>query len=277
VKGRSLRVAIASTLALVCLAAPAPAQTADELFRQGVGALKGGAHDDAIAHFELLSDRGFVHPDASFNRGVAYVQRAASQAARPGDLGRAAAALSETLLLRPTDEAAEAALERVRSEIARRRAREGASALMLQKRLSRAVVELVPENVWALSAAAGAFFLTVGLAVLRVARRPQLRLAALTTASFAALVLCTAGALTAAARHYRLALTPAVVVAPEARLLDERGAPVTSKQGKAGVVALPEGARVDILEQRGSLARVAWGTVEGFVTHGQLRVLQSAP
>jgi hypothetical protein len=277
VKRASPLAAIAGALALVCVASHASAQTAEELFRQGVGALQSGAHDDAIAHFELLSDRGFVHPDASFNRAAAYVQRASSKAARPGDLGRAAAALSETLLLRPSDEAAEAALERVRSEIARRRAREGASALMLQQRLSRAVVELLPENVWALSAAAGAFFLTVGLAVLRVARRPQVRLAALTTASFAALVLCTAGALTALARHYRHALTPAVVVAPEARLLDERGAPVTSKQGTAGVVGLPEGARVDILEQRGSLVRVAWGTVEGFVTHGQLRVLQSAP
>lgn len=265
------------SIALLCSASQAVAQTPEELFEQGVSALQQGAHDDAIAHFELLADRGFVHPDASFNRATAYVQRATSNAARPGDLGRAAAALSETLLLRPSDEAAEAALERVRSEIARRRARQGASALMLQKRLSRAVVELVPENVWALSAAAGAFFLTLGLAVLRVAKKPQLRLAALTAGSFAALVLCTAGSLTFAARHYRLALTPAVVVAPEARLLDAHGAPVTSKQGSAGVVALPEGARVDITEQRGSLVRVAWGTVEGFVTHGQLRVLQSAP
>lgn len=276
-KSASTLLALASFLALSCVATPAPAQTPEELFRQGVSALQRGADDDAIAHFELLADRGFVHPDASFNRAAAYVQRASSKAARPGDLGRAAAALSETLLLRPTDEVAEAALERVRSEIARRRAREGAAALMLQKRLSRAVVELVPENVWALSAAAGAFFLTVGLAVLRVARKPQLRLAALTTASFAALVLLTAGPLTAAARHYRHTLTPAVVVAPEARLLDAQGAPVANKQGSAGVVALPEGARVDIVEQRGSLVRVAWGTVEGFVTHGQLRVLQSAP
>ncbi|HEY6557204.1 MAG TPA: hypothetical protein VI072_08020 [Polyangiaceae bacterium] len=264
----------ACALALGAQAARVSAQTPEELFRQGVAALQSGAHDDAIAHFELLADRGFVHPDASYDRASAYVKRAASSAARPGDLGRAAAALSETLLLRPSDTAAETALERVRSEIARRRAREGASALMLQKRLSRAIVELLPENVWALSAAAGAFFLTVGLAVLRVAKRPQLRLAALTTASFAALVLCTAAALTFAARHYRRTLTPAVVVVTEARLLDARGAPVTSQQGTSGVVALPEGARVDIVEQHGSLVRVAWGTVEGFVTQGQLRSLQ---
>ncbi|HMJ15546.1 MAG TPA: hypothetical protein VK524_29220, partial [Polyangiaceae bacterium] len=259
------------------LASSATAQTPKQLFEQGVVALDSGAHDDAIAHFELLADRGFVHPDASFNRAAAYVQRAATQAARPGDLGRAAAALSETLLLRPSDEAAEVALERVRSEIARRRAREGASALMLQKRFSRAVVELLPENVWAYSAAAGAFFLTLGLIVLRLAQKPALRLSALTTACFSALVLCTSGAMTAAAGHYRHALTPAVVVAPEARLLDAKGSPVNAAQGPSSVVALPEGARVDILEQRGTLVLVSWGTVEGFVTQGQLRVLQRPP
>ena len=37
---------------------------------------------------EALADQGFVHPDASYDRGLAYVMRYRAVAARPGDLGR---------------------------------------------------------------------------------------------------------------------------------------------------------------------------------------------
>ena len=76
---------------------------------------------------ELLADRGFSNADASYDRAVAYIHRAESHAARPGDLGRAAAALGETLLLDPDDKDAAFALDHVHEEIARRRARAHAS------------------------------------------------------------------------------------------------------------------------------------------------------
>lgn len=43
----------------------------DQMFVRGVGSLDKGAVDDAIDTFEALADRGFVHPDASYNRAVA--------------------------------------------------------------------------------------------------------------------------------------------------------------------------------------------------------------
>ena len=62
-----------------------------------------GEFGKAIDDLEHLADRGFVHPDASYDRGVAYVMRVRGGAERPGDLGRAAAGFEEALLLRPHD------------------------------------------------------------------------------------------------------------------------------------------------------------------------------
>ena len=141
-------------------------------------ALKRGAYTEAIDTLELLADRGFVHPDASFNRAVAYVERARSSAASPGDLGRAAAALSEVLLLRPSDEQAEFGLSRIRAEISRRHAREGSAPVMARDSLGRAATSLFDENVWACLALAGSLLLTIGLGLRRFVRRTSAALAA---------------------------------------------------------------------------------------------------
>ena len=121
----SLRLAalVVSVSLLVSARAGAQNDTPSETFERGTAALERGAYGEAIAELESLADRGFVHADASFNRGLAYVGRARSLQAEPGDLGRAAAALSETLALRPDDEEAEQALFAVRSEIGRRLSR----------------------------------------------------------------------------------------------------------------------------------------------------------
>jgi hypothetical protein len=273
---RRLLVALLGLALAVCLlrAHAETASSPEQLFRAGLSAVERGAYDEAIDHFELLADRGFVHPDASYNRGVAYVQRATSSAARPGDLGRAAAALNETVLQRPKDEAAERALEGVRSEIARRRAREGASALMVQRKLLRAVVELFSEDVWAIGAVIGSALLTVGLLVLRLATKSAVHLAGTLIACLSGLVLLVCGTFTAIAQHYRRTTEPAVVVASDARLLDDSGAPLSHKLDSSKVVSIPEGARVDVLEKRGTLVRVEWGTTQGFITLGQIRLLE---
>jgi hypothetical protein len=64
-----------------------------------------------------------------------------------------------------------------------------------------------------------------------------------------------------------------VVVASEARLLDESGTPLQKKDGVPEHVAIPEGASVELYERRGQLARVEWGTTMAWVSLGQLRVL----
>ena len=81
--------------------------------------------------------------------------------------------------------------------------------------------------------------------------------------------------MTAGARHFRLTSSPAVIVAEEARLLDESGKPLPQKRGAADSVTVPEGASVYVLERRPTLLRVEWGSSEGWLTPGQVQILAS--
>jgi hypothetical protein len=262
------------------VAAPAAAgggggspESLDAGFARGLKALEQGAFQKAVDEFELLADRGFVHPDLSFNRGAAYVGRAGSSHARPGDLGKAAAAFSEVLALRGDDEVAEAALDRVRNEIARRRAREGAEPVAARPSIGRAVVGLVSEGTWCVLAALGSALLTIGLALRLFSRRSPTRLAGAVAAALGVTLVALGGGLGVAADHLNHTSRPAVVVVSEARLLDENGVPVRQVDGVPEHVAIPEGAGVYVLERRGSLTRVEWGTTRAWVNGSQIRSL----
>ena len=238
----------------------------------GVSALQKGDFDGAIDDLEALADTGFVHPDASYDRGVAYVQRARSPQAEPGDLGRAAAAFAETLELRPSDRAARRALDVIREEVAQRRIRAGAEPAVVTPTLGRAVVGLLDEGVWTLVALLGSFLLAIGLAIRWLARQPTIRLAASVAGSVGVLALVVGGVLTIAAVTYRAA-QPAVVVVPEAQLLTESGTPREAGTGPDAERAIPEGSEVFVLERQGSLARVQWGTSRVWVRSATLRAL----
>ncbi len=251
----------------------ASAETPKEEFDAAVTALERGAYGDAIDHFELLADRGFTHPDASFDRAAAYIGRARSPQKQPGDLGRAAAALAETLALRPDDREAESALDAVRSEIGRRRARTGGSPLVARPRLSRALVGLLPEQAWGVLGALGSASLAWGLALRLFVKRTTAEVPGALAAGIGALLLCVGGGLALEARHFRRTSTLAVVVVPEARLLDDAGRPLaTPASGESNVV--PEGAEIYVLERRGGLDRVEWGTTDGYVIAGQVREVE---
>ncbi len=257
--------------------APAPASAAPpdsrSLFQQGVKAIQRGATDEAIDDFELLADRGFVNPNASFDRAIAYVDRARSHHAHPGDLGRAAAALEETLMLRPGDIAAASALVRVREEIARRRSHEGDAPVTATPSMARAVAGLVPEDIWAIGAAFGSLLLTGGLIARRLSRRPHVVLGGAIAVGVGTLLLALCGGLAALARHFRVSSEPAVVVVDQARLLDAQGRPIQQKNGVPPHIAVPEGAKVHVVGHQGQLAHVEWGTTQGWVAQSQLRVL----
>jgi hypothetical protein len=247
--------------------------TDDQMFARGVESLEKGAVDDAIDTFEALADRGFVHPDASYNRAVAYVARARSASPKPGDLGRAVAGLEETLLLRPGDADAEQALDRVRAEIARRRARQGAEPVVTKTSLSRAVVGLVDEDVWALLAALGSAILSLGLVARIASERPRVRLGGVTAAGVGGVLLLTTGALAAAARHFRDTSRAAVVIVTDARFVDATGVPIRQKDGLPEQTSLPEGTSVFFLHRQGELSAVEWGTFRSYVNSAQIRVL----
>jgi hypothetical protein len=266
-------VLLATLLALIAVPASAAPSESERDFAAASLALKRGAYTEAIDTLELLADRGFIHPDASYNRAVAYVERARSSAARPGDLGRAAAALSEVLLLRPSDEQAELGLARIRAEISRRHAREGTAPVMARDSLGRAATSLFGENVWACLALAGSLLLTLGLALRRFVQRTSAALAGAIGIGLGAILLLAGAGLTAGARNFRLTSSPAVIVADEARLLDGSGKPLPQKRGAADSVTVPEGATVYVLERRPTLYRVEWGSGEGWLSPGQVRIL----
>jgi tetratricopeptide (TPR) repeat protein len=250
------------------LAAGANGDSNEKLFDEAVAALDRGALDDSIDRLELLADRGFSHPDASYDRAIAYVRRAQSRGAKRGDLGRAAAALAEVLEQRPDDAEASAALGRVRREIAKRRARSGASEVDLKPSLGWAMVGLLEEDTWAMLAMIGSAVASLGLALWLASKKEAMRLAGTIAASLGAVTLVLTGALAAFARYERVHYRPAVVVVEEARLLDDNGATVS---GPGSVI--PEGASVRVTDQRGTLAHVEWGTLDGWLSLGQLRLL----
>lgn len=262
--------ALLVALALGAVAAPVRADGLPSEFQAARTSIEQGAYADAIDRLELLADRGVVHPDASFNRAVAYVGRAHSPQRQPGDLGRAAAALAETLSLRPDDAEAESALENVRSEIARSRARGGGTPLTARPRLARAIVGLAPEAVWGTLAALGAFVLAWGLALRLLVKRASLAVPAALSIGIGALLLVLGGSLTAMARNFRLNSTLAVVIVPEARLLDASGRPLPVTAAAESSIA-PEGAEVYVLERRAGLTRIEWGSHEAWVVAGQVR------
>jgi hypothetical protein len=246
-----------------------PAVSAAEV-ALAVKAIDDGAYGEAIDHLELLADRGFVHPDASYDRAVAYIGRARSPQRQPGDLGRAAAALAETLALRPDDREAQSALDAVRQEIGRARARTGGAPLVARPRLVRALVGLLPEVVWGALAVLGSLSLAWGLALRFLLRRTSAEVPGALGIGVGGLLLCLGGGLAAGARHFRRTSTLAVVVVPEARLLDETGRPLPVRPNGDSNVA-SEGAEMYVLERRGGLDRVEWGTTDGWVVAGQLR------
>jgi hypothetical protein len=258
------------------LGAAAHSKAADEqqpesTLREAVAAVQRGAFDQAVDALELLADRGFVHPDASYARAYAYVERARSRSRHEGDLGRAVAALEESRLLRPADKSLEPALATLREEISRRRARGGNSPVQERPTLGRAVTSLLSENTWAIVAAVGSTLLTAGLILYLFVKRRTAEIAGAVGIAAGLVLGLIGGSLAYSARNYRRTTRPAVVVVPEARLLDAGGRARPVARGEAGSV--PEGALLYVRESRAGRARVEWGRLEGWVDSAQVRQL----
>jgi hypothetical protein len=250
--------------------AMAQAETPDASFTRGVAALRAGSVHEAVDAFEALADQGFAHPDASFDRALAYVGRVRAAAERPGDLGRAAAALEETLLMRADDREAEAALDIVRAEVARRRARGGWSAdVESRPTIDRALVGLASEWTWSILAIVASVMLTAGL-LLRILgdkeRTGAAHLAGAVAVPIGAVGLLVCSILSVGARHVRQTTHQGVIVAAEARLVTETGI-------AAPGAPIPEAARVEIGERRGGLVHVRWGQVEAWTHASAVRPL----
>jgi hypothetical protein len=238
-------------------------------------ALRDGRAGDAIAAFETLADEGVVDAAASYDRGLAYAMRVRIGAEVPGDLGRAVHGFEEARDLsndpKLTEDASKA-LGIVRAEIARRRLRAGDPVEVDPGRsLSRAVAGLLPESAWSTASVLFSIALAAGLFARWLGGIARVRIAGGVVASVAVPLLLVAVGMTLAARHDRLTLREAVVVAAGARPNDARGIALP------GATPLPEGARVEIVDPRGGEmrgeTRVRFGTTDAWVSASTLREL----
>jgi hypothetical protein len=265
-------------LAAATARASAPLPSTEELGRIEA-ALQKGAYTEAIGQLELWSDQGVVHPDLSFDRGVAYLGRAESPARRRADWGQAVAAFEEAAYLDPSDDEAALIIDRVRAKISERRAKREGAGVVARPRLARALLGLIGENVWAGLGAGGALLLSLGLVARLAARGRQLRLSGAIAAVFG-LVLTTLGAgMAFVGFRLRAHAAPAVVIVEEARLHDGQGRPVASSRGAStlgeATDRVPEGTLVHISDARGALVEVEWGDSGAWLDAREVRRLSS--
>jgi hypothetical protein len=265
--------------------AAVPLPAAEELAKVQAS-LERGAFSEAIAQLELWSDQGVVHPDLSFDRGVAYLGRAESPAQRRTDLGQAVAAFEEATRLDRGDDEAAYIVERIRTEISERRDKGAKEGVVARPRLSRALLVLTGENVWAGLGALGALGLSLGLAVRLGSRRHRVQLAS-GIAAVVSLVIAALGASMAyVGHHLRATTSPAVVVVEQARLHDGEGRPIAAARGASALGAstegevanrVPEGTLVHISGSRGGLVQIEWGDGEAWLDAREVRRLASLP
>ena len=253
---------VAVTLTGVAIAEDAPT----DHFEKGMEALRQGRYQEAINRLEAYADRAPPHPDVSFNRGLAYIMRVRNGDEKPGDLGRAAAAFEETLLLRPDDPDARETLRRVHGEVARRRAGKGLDSLLAKPTLDRVVLGLASERSWGIAAIVSAFLLAIGI-VLRQRREGPVQLAGTLLLPASSIALLALLPLWLGARDLRLNSRPAVVVVREAREVDPTGKPT-------GREAIPEAAKVELGERKGRLVHFRYGAREGWIPLNTVRMLR---
>jgi hypothetical protein len=272
-------IGIAVIVAMATISLSSPGVAADDpadptpasLFASGTKALGDGRVGEAIATFEALADRGVEDPVASYDRGLAYAARVRAGAELPGDLGRAAQGFEEArdLSRDPHLQAdASAALTVVRSEVAKRRMRAGEPAEVDPGRsFASSLSSLLAEDTWAFLCAAAALASAAGLFARWLAIQSRVRIAGAVMAGVGAPLVAASMAMTLAARSDRLNLREAVVISASARPEDERGLSLP------GATALPEGARVEILDSRGSLRRIRFGALVTWLSSDVLRDL----
>lgn len=242
-------------------------------FDAAAAAVEKGAFSDALLRFERLSDRGFVHPDASFDRALAYLQRAESAQSQPGDLGQAVAGLREAAVL-GEDEHAEQLVDTVRQAISRRRAARGRDPVVVSPPLGRAFSDLVRPSVWASLALGCSLILTLALCLRRYSTGAT-RLAANIAAAGGLLLLLTFGGLFALSDYYQRAWQEAVVIVDHATLRDSQGKPLLTRALDTNSDEVPEGASVFVVAHTGRLLEVQWGSSKAWLRDGELRMLST--
>jgi hypothetical protein len=243
----------------------ARASETDERFARAATALNANQPNAALVELEALADRGVLHPDVAFSRGLAYAMRARSDAAQSGDLGRAAAGFEEALRLRPEDADAARALDLIHAEVARRRARQDKNDTIVRPSLDRVLLSSLSPLAWTILAAIASLLFSIGLLIRRGGSR-VLRVSGtvLVPLGVLALIVLTPAAVVARSRSEHL--KEGVIVVAEVSMRDEDGQPAQTPD-------IPEATLVEVGQREGDAVAVRWGSYEGFVPAESVRVV----
>lgn len=219
----NLRPLFALFVACLCWTTPSLAQ--DKLSRAVTLTAEQIADErwgEAILTAEEAADEGLVHPDLSFNRGLAYMGRAKTAHKEQGDLGQAAAGFAETLLFRPDEPEAERGLEQAQLLVARDRTQSGSSPESSSLGLLEGILLAFSPLLLALLGGLSSLLLSTGLA-LRASSREARKVTGGILALVGACLLVPSFALaTTREALFREALV-AVVISDRAELLDSAG------------------------------------------------------
>lgn len=240
-------------------------ESAEDGFARASDALAKSDARKAIAELEILADRGTLHPDVSYQRGIAYAMRARTSAALPGDLGRAAAGFEEATRLDPSDTDAARALDLVRAEVARKRSRQDKSDTIVRPTLDRVVAEQFSPTTWSIAAIIASALMSIGV-LLRARPSGFMHVAGTLIAPISLIALCGLAPLAYFSRQLEETTRPGVIVLVEAALQDENGA-------NTDAPAIPEATLVELSERRGDNVLVRWGSYEGWLPHEAVRPL----
>lgn len=224
-------------------ASSASAQNMDGLFRRAVVAQRAGELELAGRLYEQLVIARIDDPDVWANLGLVYEQT--------GRRGRAMVAYEHALAHRPDDEAVQRALTQLESSLAGRRVeREGEATIGAR----RGATETIARSVSEASLALGLLFFDVVLfsALLGLLRssRETVRIGLGVVSALSLLFVLADGALLLARRGAFRDGTPAIVIVPEAPVLD-----APDPRSPAGG-QLEEGQRVEMLESAAEFVRV---------------------
>jgi hypothetical protein len=247
---------------------PSRARGADDRearFEKAAAALEKNDTAAALLELEALADRGVLHPDVAYSRGLAYAMRARSEAAEPGDLGRAAQGFEEALRMRPGDRDAERALDLVHAEVARRRARMDKNDTIVRPSLDRVLVTTLSPVTWTILAVVASLLLGFGL----LARKREARVVRIAGRLLVPVsILALAGLVPAAALSRSLSETrrEGVVVVPEIGMRDDDGQPTQAPD-------IPEATLLEVGERKDDVLLVRWGSYEGWVPAESVRVI----
>ncbi|MGF1464755.1 MAG: hypothetical protein ACFCGT_01355 [Sandaracinaceae bacterium] len=158
-------------VALVSLgAAPASADSLQEMFDEANAAYFRGEHDEAAEGYRRLEELGVVDADVAFNLATAEARR--------GAFGAAIQQFERALWLRPGDAAARAGLAAARAAVGRRRAEaRGEAEVTVGPDLGEAVFGAIPVDVLGTTSAVLIGLLGATLSALLFVRRETARLA----------------------------------------------------------------------------------------------------